>query len=79
MAGKLVIRGAETVTMDPGLGEFRAADIVVENGAIAAVIELQVLFVVATLGAVLRSLRPVAELRLRGGLAVRHDVHGREP
>jgi cytosine/adenosine deaminase-related metal-dependent hydrolase len=37
MAGKTLIKGAQVVTMDERLGDFAAADILVENGAIAAV------------------------------------------
>jgi cytosine/adenosine deaminase-related metal-dependent hydrolase len=37
MPNRVVIRGAETVTMDPALGDFAAADILIEDGAITAV------------------------------------------
>ena len=37
MAGKTLIKGAQVVTMDRRLGDFASADILVENGAIAAV------------------------------------------
>ena len=37
MPKKVVIRGAETVTMDAALGDFASADILIEDGAIKAV------------------------------------------
>ncbi len=37
MAGKTLIKGAQVVTMDAKLGDFASADILVDNGAIAAV------------------------------------------
>src|SRR5215475_257 len=37
MTKRAVIRGAEVVTMDQGLGDFAAADILIEDGAIKAV------------------------------------------
>jgi len=37
MANKTLIKGAQVVTMDERLGDFASADILVENGAIAAV------------------------------------------
>ncbi len=37
MNRKIVIRGAQVVTMDRALGDFRSADILIEGGAIAAV------------------------------------------
>lgn len=37
MAKRTVIRGAQVVTMDKALGDFRSADILIENGAIGAV------------------------------------------
>jgi 5-methylthioadenosine/S-adenosylhomocysteine deaminase len=37
MAKKILIRGAQIVTMDETLGDFASADILVEDGAIAAV------------------------------------------
>ena len=37
MAKRLIIQGAEVVTMDAALGDFPAADILVEDGAIVAV------------------------------------------
>src|SRR5476649_894712 len=37
MAGKTLIKGAQVVTMDERLGDFASADILVENGAIAAI------------------------------------------
>lgn len=37
MASRLHIRGAQLVTMDPALGDFASADILVEDGAILAV------------------------------------------
>src|SRR5215470_4932781 len=37
MTKRTVIRGAEVVTMDQGLGDFAAADILIEDGAIKAV------------------------------------------
>jgi 5-methylthioadenosine/S-adenosylhomocysteine deaminase len=37
MPQRLIIQGAETVTMDAALGDFPAADILIEDGAIVAV------------------------------------------
>lgn len=37
MAQKTIIRGADIVTMDPALGDLPASDILIENGAIAAI------------------------------------------
>ncbi|MBV8193367.1 MAG: amidohydrolase family protein [Alphaproteobacteria bacterium] len=37
MPNRIVIRGAETVTMDEALGDFASADILIEDGAIKAV------------------------------------------
>ncbi len=37
MAKSVVIQGAQVVTMDERLGDFPAADILVEDGAIKAV------------------------------------------
>src|SRR5471032_286247 len=37
MAKKILIKGAQIVTMDEKLGDFASADILIENGAIAAV------------------------------------------
>ena len=37
MTRKTIITGAETVTMDAALGDFPAADILIEDGAIVAV------------------------------------------
>lgn len=37
MAKKLVIQGAEVVTMDDALGDFASADVLIEDGAIRAV------------------------------------------
>src|SRR5215471_390717 len=37
MANRTVIRGAEVVTMDAALGDFRSADILIEDGEIVAV------------------------------------------
>jgi 5-methylthioadenosine/S-adenosylhomocysteine deaminase len=37
MAQRTIIRGADIVTMDPALGDLSASDILIENGAIAAI------------------------------------------
>ena len=37
MAKRTIVTGAQTVTMDPALGDFPAADILIEDGAIVAV------------------------------------------
>ena len=37
MSKRTIIRGAETVTMDAALGDFPAADILIEDGAIVAI------------------------------------------
>ena len=37
MAGRTIIRGADIVTMDAALGDLPASDILIENGAIAAI------------------------------------------